>query len=223
MKILELGQYIAPAYAGMILAEQGHTVEKWSLTDPIHELNRGNELWQWITHNKTIHARHAQTLIDVQPNEFDIIIDNVRAETWAKWGINPETEAQRLNVTWVSLRADDNQRSFDVIAQARAWGNYGNLPFYIGDTAAGLWLAFKALAAPKGHHIIYQATVLAKLVEGELVAPKNLNTPWDEPGTFGTYAQTAIVVYKGETITEPARDNEWRRNNLPNIDGRFTV
>jgi len=223
MRILELGQYIAPAYAGMILAEQGHTVDKWTFNDPIHELNRGAELWTWINYNKTLSDRHASDITRIEANEYDIVIDNIRQDTWTKWNIDPATEAQRLNVTWVSLRADNNKRSFDIIAQARAWGNYGTLPFYLGDTAAGLWLAFKALSAPKGHHVIYQATVLAKLVEGELVAPKDTNNPWDEPNTFGVYNNEALVVYKNETITEPMRDNAWRKANLPNVEGRFTV
>jgi hypothetical protein len=30
MKTLELGNYVVPSYAGMIHAEQGHAVEKWT-------------------------------------------------------------------------------------------------------------------------------------------------------------------------------------------------
>lgn len=224
MKVLELGSYIAPAYAGMILAEQGHWVIKWTTDDPIHTLNRGDELWSWITHQKMIFETHARLVKDLKAGDFDIIIDNFRADTWTRWGINPAELAQQLDVTWVSLRADDDKRSFDVVAQARAWGDMGHLPFYIGDTAAGLWLAFKALAAPKGHHVIRQATCLAKLVEGELVAPKDMNNPWDEPDTFGfNDRDEAVVIFKGETITEPSRDNAWRREHLANISGRYTV
>lgn len=224
MRVLELGSYIAPAYAGMIFAEQGHHVTKWSIGDPIHTLHRGDELWSWINYKKTIFETHASNVQHLGDDDFDIIIDNFRADTWERWGIDPTDLAMKLNVRWVSLRADDDERSFDVIAQARAWGDMGDLPFYIGDTAAGLWVAFKALAAPIGHHVIRQAACLAKLVEGELVAPKNINEPWDEPGTFGfNDRHEAVVIFKGETITEPSRDNAWRAKHLANVGGRFTV
>lgn len=227
MRVLELGSYVAPAYAGMVLAEQGHDVTKWTLADPIHDLKRGDELWEWINHGKTLHAVHAQTVRRLAPGQFDIVIDNVRAETWERWGVDPAEEAERLGVTWVSLRADDDGRSFDVIAQARAWGDIGHLPFYIGDTAAGLWLAFKALAAEPGHHVIRQAACLAKLVEGELVVPadRDGSIPWDDPADYRFDAERgeAVVQFKGETIVEPARGAEWRAANLRHEAGRFVI
>ena len=221
MRVLELGSYVAPAYAGMILAEQGHDVEKWTVADPIHSLNHGDELWAWINHGKTITNRHSSTVSDLTPGAFDVIIDNHRAEAWRRWGVDPAIESERLSVVWASLRADNDGRSFDVIAQARAWGDKMMAPFYLGDTAAGLWLAFKALAAPTGHHVIRQAACLAKLVEGELVAP--YSGLWDEPGTYGHADGVAKVVFRGEVVQEPMRDNEWRRASLPSRDGRLTI
>ena len=222
MNILELGSYVAPAYAGMILAEQGHTVTKWSTDDPIHHLNRGPELWAWINEGKSVETRHAADVRDLEPGQVDIVLDNFRAATWERWGIDPADLASQIGVTWVSLRADDDQRSFDVIAQARAWGNMGHLPFYIGDTAAGLWLAFKALCAPQGHHVIRQAACLAKLVEGELVTPRGPDNPWDDPDNYGWFDQ-ATVIFKGEYISEPARDDEWRRSHLAHRNGRYVI
>lgn len=225
--MLELGSYVAPAYAGMLLAEQGHQVEKWTIKDPIHDLQHGDRLWEWINTGKIIKAIPSSDIANLaQENSFDIIIDNHRASTWARWGADPAEYAQRLNVTWVSLRADDDGMSFDIIAQARAWGDSGVLPFYIGDTAAGLWLAFKALAAPRGHHIIRQATVLAKLREGELMVPRPPGaSPWDKPGDYHwDYARKiATVRFKGSVYTEPARDDTWRAQHLNHIRGRYTI
>lgn len=222
MRVLELGSYLAPAYAGMLLAEQGHAVDKWTIVDPIHDLIDGAAMWEWVNTGKTLHERHARHVADVPAGTVDVVIDNVRAVTWSRWGVDPAAEAARLGVTWVSLRADDDERSFDAVAQARAWGDKGSLPFYIGDTAAGLWLAFKALAAPPGHHVIRQAAVLAKLVEGELQAPTRV---WDEPGTWSwsTPRQPALVRFRGDTITEPPRDDQWRREHLAHVDGRYQV
>src|SRR5690606_9893180 len=132
-------------------------------------------------HGKTIAARHASSVVHLARGDVDIVLDNYRAAAWARWGIDPAVLAVELGVVWVSLRADDDGRSFDAVAQARAWGDKATVPFYIGDTAAGLWVAFKALAAPVGHHVVRQATCLAKLVEGELVAP---HRPWDGPGEY---------------------------------------
>lgn len=227
MRVLELGSYVAPAYAGMVLAEQGHDVEKWTLADPIHDLKRGDELWQWINHGKMLRKIHAQMVSLLPAGEFDVVIDNVRAETWQHWGVDPAVEATRLGVTWVSLRADDDGRSFDVIAQARAWGDLGYVPFYLGDTAAGLWLAFKALAAPVGHHVIRQAACLAKLIEGELVVPveRDGSIPWDDPAAyrFDAERREAVVQFKGQTIVEPARGADWRAANLRHEGGRFII
>jgi hypothetical protein len=48
MRVLELGTGVLPAYAGMILAEQGHHVVKWTHgKDPVLDLNHGRELWSW--------------------------------------------------------------------------------------------------------------------------------------------------------------------------------
>lgn len=225
MRVLELGSYVAPAYAGMILAEQGHGVTKWTTTDPIHELRHGDQLWDWINHGKTLIARHASEVTQLQPGMFDAIIDNARAATWERWGVDPAVEADRLGATWVSLRADDDGRSFDVIAQARAWGDIAPIvPFYLGDTAAGLWLAFKALAASTGHHVIRQGAALAKLVEGELVVDRPAGRyPWDE-GNYGvTPDGVAVVEFRGERIEEPPRAAAWRRVHLMHSGGRFTI
>lgn len=225
MKILELGSYIAPAYAGMILAEQGHQVTKWTTDDPIHDLRHGDELWEWISHGKHIERKHATTVVDLQPGQFDAVIDNFRASTWERWGVDLSREAARLGVVWVSLRGEGDQRSFDVIAQARAWGDLcPPVPFYLGDTAAGLWLAFKALAAPVGHHVIRQATCLAKLVEGELVVPRPPEQyPWDDPDDYGSTTREAFVQFKGAVQYEPMRDATWRAANLTHERGRYIV
>jgi hypothetical protein len=227
VKVLELGSYIAPAYAGMLLAEQRYQVEKWTLADPIHGLRHGERLWSWINAGKTIRREEARNIASLPPGSgIDIVIDNHRASTWARWDVDPAEQAARLNVTWVSLRADDDGLSFDVIAQARAWGNSGVLPFYIGDTAAGLWLAFKAIAAPRGHHVIRQATALAKLREGELTLPRPPGpSPWDEPGDYGwdPLSESATVRFRGSVYVEPARDDAWRAAHLRHVAGRYTI
>jgi hypothetical protein len=73
MRILELGNYVVPAYAGMILAEQGHAVTKWTNgRDPILSLNRGDELWRWINHGKRTEDRHPRILAADWDHAFGI-------------------------------------------------------------------------------------------------------------------------------------------------------
>jgi crotonobetainyl-CoA:carnitine CoA-transferase CaiB-like acyl-CoA transferase len=230
---------VSVAYAGMILAEQGFEVTKWvsaTRPDPVEELIRGDELWAWLNKGKKIVKRHAveiaqQGINRVDPG-FDLIIDNVRAETWSRWGVNPARQAERMIVPWVSLRDDFDGRGFDAIAQARAWGDHiGYVPVYLGDTAGGLWLAYKALSLLaqrlEGHHVIRQAAVLAKLVEGELIDVERdgQHAPWDEPGTYGMdpHAWGTEVHFRGEIVREPFRDGDWRRKNIPNDQGRIIV
>jgi len=232
MRVLELGGYLVPAYAGMILAEQGHEVTKWvspDRADPIQGLRDGDALWAWVNHGKHVQARHARGVAEIPsgPAAPEGIVDNVRAATWQAWGVDPAEVAGRLGVPWVSMRDDFDQRSFDAVAQARAWGDHlGWVPAYLGDTCGGLWLAFKLLNAAPGHHVLRQGAVLAKLVEGELVvtpARDGQQTPWDPPGTYGANGQGVRVRYRGEEITEPFRDAAWRLARLQHTAGRLTV
>lgn len=236
MRVLELGSYVSVAYAGMLLAEQGHEVEKWispTREDPILGLKEGEKLWEWINYRKNVHEVHAKGVTRLFNGEFDVVIDNVRSTTWQSWGVDPHKEAIRIDCGWVSLRDEFDGRSFDVVAQARAWGDHSPaLPFYLGDTAAGLFLAFKASNADRGwHSVIRQASCLAKLVEGELAVPierKGGQTPWDEPGTYGMRSTetgpVAQVDYRGETIREPIRDARWRWEHLDhNGKGRINI
>ncbi len=228
MRVLELGNYIAPAYAGMILGEQGHYVQKWvnePNTDPVFDLYRGDELWSWLNADKEIVARHP---IEVKhTRRFDVVIDNFKPSTLATWHIDPAKIAIEHNLVWVSLRSEVGETSFDILAQARSTAEYGPyIPFYIGDTSAGLWMAFKATAMRiPGHYVIGHASCLQKLVEGELIIdePRNgIRVPWDRDAYFYD-GNEAIVEYRGKQFVEPTRDREWKLDHLWHKNGRITI
>lgn len=229
MRILELGSYIVPAYAGMMLAEQGHAVEKWTVgTDPILSLKRGDELWRWINHGKTLVARHMREVpAEIEAGRWDVVIDNVRPSTLARHGIEPAAIAEHFGVRWVSMRSEVGEVSFDALAQARAWLSFAPwMPFYIGDTAGGLFVAFKAVAdrAP-GHFVLGHASCLTKLVEGEMVVKterQNGRTPWDIE-QYGAGPLGAVVDYRNERYSEPVRDDAWREQHLFHTGGRIKV
>jgi len=247
VKVLEIGKFIVPAYAGMILAEQGFDVQKWILEDrkdPIQELEKGDELWSWINHKKDLRACHAKNvenfLVHNNNNGNDmIVIDNIKASTWKKWDIKPEELAKKYRAVWVSMRSEVGETSFDMLAQARAWGDIAPyIPFYIGDTAGGLWLAFTALSRlaqfKTNHHCIYHATTLAKLVEGEGVVGRptkeekpsqKVSPPWDKEGTYfyDKLSRSYEVKLKGDDFFERARDDQWRKDNLKHKEGRYTI
>ncbi len=225
MKILELGNYIVPAYAGMLLAEQGYLVTKWvNGTDPILHLHRGNELWQWLNAGKTLENRHP---CEVKQGGFDVIIDNFRPSTLQKWGIDPVAIADEFGIVWVSMRSEVGEISFDLLAQCRSWMEYAPwVPFYVGDTAGGLWLAFKALSARSpGHYQIGHASCLQKLVEGELVIEikrDGVSIPWDKEAYAFTGAE-AEVEYRGQVFREPRRDRRWKLDHLWHRQGRIVI
>lgn len=233
MRVLELGNYIVPAFAGMILAEQGHEVTKWTNgRDPILGLRRGDELWDWINYGKQIekcHPTEIHALVHSHQSP-DIIIDNFRPSTLEKWHIDPAFIAERHRIVWVSARSEVGEISFDLIAQCRSWMEYTPwVPFYVGDTVTGLWLAFKALAAltagKPGHYSIGHASCLQKLVEGELVIDVERNgkcIPWDiDEYTFRD--GEASILYRGERYVEPVRDRQWKLTHLWHRDGRIII
>lgn len=84
-----------------------------------------------------------------------------------------------------------------------------------------------------GHYVLGQSSVLAKLIEGEMVVPRpepipGNQVPWD-PDPYrldpmaGAGEGEVIVGYKGQTQTEPVRDQDRRWANLWHINGRFRV
>lgn len=227
MRILELGSYIVPAYAGMLLAEQGHTVTKWTNDrDPILGLHRGAELWQWLNDRKSIEQRDLSELLLDFP-DVDIVIDNIRPATLARFGIDPALLAQQHSVCWVSMRDELGDRSFDLLAQCRSWMEYSPwVPFYAGDTTGGLWLAFKALNGARGSHsALGHASCMQKLVEGELlidIERDGISIPWDaEEYRFADGC--ARVEYKGTTIVEQPKDRIWKLAHLWHTDGRIKI
>lgn len=230
MRVLELGVGIPPAYAGMVLAEQGHEVTRWlgERPDPVRLLRHGEALWAWLMAGKRAYRRHAESVRQLEPGDVDVVVDDFHPSSWREWGVDPALEAKRLGAVWVSLRAEDGGPLLDPVAQARAWGDHvGFLPIRIADTAAGLWLAFKALAANPGHHVLWHAGCLAKLVEGELVVPMDRSSlataPCDEPGETGREGRGVVATQRGVRVTEPFRTRLWRLENLTHRDGRIVI
>jgi hypothetical protein len=208
----------------MVLAEQGHEVEKWwTGDDPVLHLNAGDELWNWLNEQKTLTEKRASLdILEEALPAFDAVVENIRPASWKFWGIDREVLANRYGVRWVSMEAEvDGGRSFDAVAQAQALGSISPpIPFYIGDTAGGLWLAFKALASREtGHFRLFQASCLAKLVEGELMVPRQT---WDR-SLYRLDAEGAAVEFRGEIVREPLRDTEWRRSHLRHQGGRISI
>ncbi len=233
MRVLELGNYVSVAYAGMILAEQGCEVTKWHTgKDPILGLRQGDELWEWINAGKQMEEKNILSLLDLHPLDYpDIVLDNFRPQTLEKWDVDPAQLADEMQCVWVSLRSEVGEVSFDMLAQCRSWLEYGPyLPFYIGDTAAGLWLAFKSLAVYGkrriGHFCVGQSSCMQKLVEGELLlAPEREGrTPWDsEDYYFDEQAREGVVSFKGRMYREPVRNHAWKRQHLWHDHGRIRI
>lgn len=239
MRVLELGNTIAPAYCGMLLAEQGHEVVKWMLPpDPIHRLYRGRELAAWLNHGKIMRERHARDLLTLTDSIDwpDVLLENFRPSTLQKWGIDPPALAAKYGVIWISMRSEVGEVSFDLLAQMRSWAEYTDwTPFYVGDTSAGLWMAFKACAmyadCKWGHYVLGQASCLQKLVEGELLDSLNVDGErsrdklvWNpDHYRFDAKSREAHIDWKAQTFREPVRDRAWKLANLWHDDGRIRI
>lgn len=214
----------------MVLAEQGCDVTKWVRPDdPILGLIQGDELWEWVNHGKTLTDRHVDSINATDLAGYDIVVDNIRASAWDRFGVDPQVLADELGVVWVSVRSETGARSFDVIAQAQTIMEHGPpVPWFIGDTSVGLWAAYKAMSmfarGRSGHAVVYQATALAKLVEGELVVdrPKG-DWPFDDQGTYFGDEHGGHVFFRGEWRREPIRDRQWKLDNLRHVGGRLQI
>ena len=230
LRVLELGNYVVPAYCGMVLAEQGHEVVKWTNgRDPILGCHRARIVG--VDQRGQIPREQAPARRRLDRSSLRYHCGQLSSCYPGSMGHRSARDRRRqqrgLGVD-ASRRGD---RSFDLIAQARPWMDFCPwVPFWIGDTAGGLWLAFKALAMHhadrRGHFVLHQAGCLAKLVEGELTVdahrPFGGPIPWEsEP--YHVENGTAVVQYKGETIREPIRDRAWRLANLKHRNGRLVV
>jgi hypothetical protein len=227
--ILEIGRYLVPAYAGMVLAEQGFQVEKWLyLQDPIQGLLHGDELWRWVNAGKVLVNHVADEVLNLSVGAFSGVVENLSESWWLAHGVDPDEQARRLDVPWVSFRPQVGERSFDVIAQAQAWAGVAPwVPFYIGDTLGGLWVAYKLVSmlalGKTGRVVIRHADCLAKMVEGELTLPRPSGpVPWDIE-VYRLGEQGAEVEYRGNIVKEPLRDDAWRREHLTTVSGRIVV
>lgn len=221
MKVLEVCRYIAPAYAGMVLAEQGVQVDKWVMTDePILTLKHGEQLWEWINHGKNLSPIAGRKIEDARG--YDAILTNLRP-------VNVNDVAQKTRAAVIKLTPVGCDRSFDVVAQMQAWGDFAPwVPFYLGDTVAGLWMAFKAMTAKPGMGCeIQHPAALSKLVELELspLNDRRLSTevPWESTEHYAVQNGQAVVNYNGEIITEKARNSAWRWQNLRHANGRILI
>jgi len=236
MRVLELGNYVSVAYAGMLLAEQGFEVFKLTNgKDPILELNQGAELWEWINYRKIVLDNPVSELASYISTAVDIVLDNFRPSTLANWHLDPVDFAHKWNCVWVSLRSEIDEISFDMVAQCRSTLEYGPyVPFYLGDTSAGLWMSFKALSmltqGKRGEHaILGQASCLQKLVEGELLfdssGREGVAPPWDQPESyyFDNERREGVVHFKGREYREPVRDTAWKRDHLWHDQGRMKI
>lgn len=228
--VLELGTYLAPAYAGMLLAEQGYPVTKWwNGHDPMLDLVHGADLWRWVCHGKTLIEQHPCALWELPDRAWPhMILDNFRPTTLHRWGLDPGSLALEHDVVWVSLRAEVGEHSFDLLAQCRSILSFCPwVPFYLGDTVAGLLMAFKAVAThTPGHYVLGHASCLQKIVEGELLVPVERHgaaTPWDPTGTYRFHEGRASILYKGQLLEEVPRDFAWRWAHLWHDHGRIRI
>jgi hypothetical protein len=189
---LEIGQGLALAYAGMLLAEQGHRVTKYAppretAGDPVHSMEDGDLLWQWVNHGKQLVDVYPQALTDEgfwrQPaGRPQIVLEDVDADELKRIGLDPAKLARDRGVVWVSIRSE--VRDMPELQAEHAW---------CAETLPGLLAAFKAVASlgRPGYYPIGRASAFAKLTPGELTiggdwggsTAKELKKERDVPGS----------------------------------------
>lgn len=222
---------LPPAFAGMVLAEQGHEVTRWlapkgSEPDPLTE----DELvWWWSMHGKELTARHAKLASELSLGSFGGIIDNLRPDAWSRWGVDRDKVARRLGAPWITLVDDSGYRSTGAIAAARSWWALGQpVAPQLAETAAGLMLAFKLLAnvARPGLHRIGFAASLQKMMPAELMlgnAPERTRPPFDPEWWADGRLVGARAEWRGELLTEVVRDRDWKLRHFRTGAGRVKL
>lgn len=176
LKVVELGSLVAGPFCTRILADFGADVIKIELPnegDPIRrwrELdNRGTSLWWYVqSRNKrciTVDCRTSEGLrvLKLLIREADVLVENFRPGTLAKWGLPPEAlkEIQpNLVVSRISGFGQDGPYSdrpgFGAIAESmgglRYLTGYPDRPptrvgISLGDSVAGLYAVIGILMA----------------------------------------------------------------------------
>ncbi len=206
MRILEIGKYVSVAYAGMLLAEQGHTVIKISANyEPILGLRKGKELLAWLNYNKIIYDNDnskIETL--VEKHKIDVVISNVPSVKLKHCG------KARL----IQIKPTGRDKGFDIFAQAQIFSEFNfHAPFYIGDTVSGLFAAFLVTATDRLYSVVGQGEALQKIIEGELLVQRPVKG-WDIE-EYGMGKKSAEVCYRGETLkqTKWTWQDKWEKLN----------
>jgi len=227
LRVLEIGLGLPVAFAGMVLAEQGHQVTRWLAPRHKDPLMEDELVWWWSMHGKELVGREAREAAGIKTGEFGGVIDNLRVEAWDRWGVDREAVARRVGIPWVSLVDDCGYRSTGAIASARSWWEPGQpISPDLAETTAGLMMAFKLLAAHSrsGLHRLGFAACLQKMVPAELMLGKRprpvpLDPEWRSDGLL----VGARAEWRGELLTEVVRDREWKRRHMNTSSGRVRL
>jgi hypothetical protein len=159
--VLELPGSVGPAFAGLLLAEHGFSVVKWSdQHDTLSGAGLDTAMLAWLHGSKRIEPRDpAELLLPLTWQRWHqqaplVILDGMPPDQLACRGIAPDLLARERDIVWVSLEPlepSPHQHSFAV------------------ETTIGLWIAFKALAlvhhGETGQTTLNVAPLLARLGE----------------------------------------------------------
>jgi hypothetical protein len=213
MRILEIGKYVSVAYAGMLLAEQGHTVIKMQANyEPVLDLKKGNELLSWLNDGKEVYPNTGVAVRDlVATHSIDTVISNVPT-------IAPDDCG---DARLIKIKPTGREKGFDIFAQAQIFSELGfKAPFFIGDTVAGLFAAFLATSTDRKYSVVGQGEALQKIIEGELLVTKPVGG-WDKT-LYEMNDFSARVEYRGKVLEQPKWSRQDKLNNLNHISGRIS-
>ena len=222
----------SPAYAGMILAEQGHAVVKWTNgKDPILSLNRGDELWAWINHGKRIEDRHPEIAGRRLGSRSSGPTRRTSSSTTS--GRPPSSAGASIPARspdgglYGGSRCDPRSAIVPSMSSPRPAPGSNTPPGCRSGrgtpSAACGWPSRRWPTGRRGISRSARRRACRSLSRGSWSSSGRRPTaaiPW-EVDPYRVEGGEAIVEYKGTTYREPIRDRSWKLDHLWHDQGRI--
>ena len=246
LRLIEMGQLIAGPYCGQLMGDHGAEVikiEPPKVGDAIRTWGQGVPLWfSVIGRNKksitlNLREKEGQEIVKKLVGKSDLLLENFRAGTMEKWGLDYETLSS-INRRLIMIRVSgygqtgpySNRAGYGGIGEAMGGMRYlmgepdrppSRAGLSIGDTLAGTYACLGALMALQHRHVTGEGQVIDSAIYEAVLA--NLESTIPEYSVAGHIRErTGSILPKiapsnvyptsdGSVLIGGNQDSVWKR------------